>query len=130
MKPPKDVKIIDTETSIYWMENDGLVCSISKKTPVQTLMDTKKMMEILKEMIGEKKICILADATYSSEISKEVRDYVAVEFPKFIKAIAILSCSPLGRMIANLYFKLKAQPYPIKIFKEETEAREWIKQYI
>lgn len=130
MEPPKNAKVYDWETSTFWFEDNGMLCSISKKVPPQSLEKTIKTVEEFKNMIGDKKICMLVDATNSAESTREIRDYAAVEFPKFVKAIAIISKSALGKMLANLFFTLKTQPYPTKMFNDETEAREWLKQYL
>ncbi|MGQ0829315.1 MAG: DUF7793 family protein [Bacteroidota bacterium] len=47
-----------------------------------------------------------------------------------MKALALLTRSPLSRMIANIYLTLKKPAYPTKVFSDETEARKWLKQYL
>jgi len=130
MKPPKSGIIHENQTSIYWFDENGIVCSVSKKAPMQKLEDVKRNLENFKKTLQGKKVCILIDVTYTSESSREVRDYVAEEFPKFIKAIAMLSKSPLGKMLANLFFNIKKQPYPTRMFNDETEAKKWLLKYI
>ncbi|HWY12347.1 MAG TPA: STAS/SEC14 domain-containing protein [Bacteroidia bacterium] len=130
MKPPENAKVYEWDTSTFWFDESGIFCSISKKTPPQSLDEVKKSMEELYKIIGGKKVCMLLDVTYSAESTKETRDYAAVEFPKFVKAIAMLSQSALGKMMANLFFSIKAQPYPVKMFTDENEAKAWLKQYL
>lgn len=130
MQPPKNVTVYDWPSSVFWFDEDGILCSISKKTPPPTLKEVVKTIEDFKKVIGQKKICMLTDASNSGESTKEIRDYAAVEFPKFIKAIAIISKSALGKMLANLFFNIKSQPYPTKMFNDEQEARKWLKQYL
>ena len=113
-----------------WFDEYGILCSVSKKAPPPTLEEVKKSMEDFKELIGGKKVCLLADVTHSTESTKETRDYAAAEFPKLIKAIAMISDSALGKMLANLFFSIKSQPYPTKMFNNEKEAKEWLKQYL
>lgn len=130
MEPPKDAKITETATSTYWFDENGIFCSVSKKGPAQTLEEIKKNLEEIKAVIGEKKVCMLLDITNTSESSREVRDYAAVEIPKIVKALAMVSNSELGKMLANLFFNLKHQDYPTKMFTGESEAKEWLKQYL
>ncbi len=73
---------------------------------------------------------MLLDVTHSSETNREVRDFAAEELPKITKAIAIVSHSALGKMLANLFFSLNSQPYPVRYFTDEPEARAWLKQYL
>ncbi len=130
MTPPPNVKVYDWSTSIFWFDEDGILHSVSKSTNRVSIEEAKSQIEEFKKMVGDKKVCFLADATNSSETTKEVRDYAASEFPKLFKALAIISSSPLGKMLGNLFFKLKKQPYPVRMFNNENEAREWLKQYL
>ncbi|UPT67368.1 MAG: STAS/SEC14 domain-containing protein [Sphingobacteriales bacterium JAD_PAG50586_3] len=81
-------------------------------------------------MADGKKFCMLVDVTYSTPSNKQVREYVAVEFPKIVQALAMVSASPVGRMVANLFFALKPAPYPAKMFSSEEEAKQWLKKYL
>ena len=130
MTPPDNVKIIDFPTSTMWYDEHGILCSIAKKVPPQTLEQAKKNMVEFKKITGGKKVCLLSDNTDSPAVGKELRDYAAEVIPEVAKAIAILSRSALGKMAANLFFALKKQPYPVKFFDDENEAKEWIKQYL
>lgn len=128
--PPPDTKVYDWNSSVFWFDEEGILYSVSKKTGTVSIDEAKREIEAFKRIIGDKKVCFLADATNTSETTKEVRDYAASEFPKLFKAIAIISSSPLGKMLGNLFFKLKKQPYPVRMFNSEKEAREWLKQYL
>jgi hypothetical protein len=130
MEIPQGKKVTETATSVYWFDDAGILCAISKKTPAVSLEETKKTIEEFRAMLGGKKVCLLIDITNSSESTREARDYAAEEFPKFIKAMAMVSGSELGKMLANLFFNLKRQPYPSKMFTDVNEARDWLKQYL
>jgi hypothetical protein len=130
MKPPLNVKVYDWSSSTFWFDEDGILCSISKKTAPQTMEQVIKEIDEFKRIIGDKKVCMLADVTNSSESTREVRNYAAIELPKIIKAIAMISNSALGKMLANLFLSIKSQPYPTKMFNDEAEARQWLKQFL
>jgi hypothetical protein len=59
-----------------------------------------------------------------------MRDYVAEVLPDIAIAVAIISRSAVGKMVANLFFSIKKQPHPVKMFNDEREAKEWLKQYL
>ncbi len=130
MKPPATAKIYDWETSTSWFDEDGIFCSVQKRVKVQSFEETKKAFDVFRKTVGTKKVCMLVDASEAGESLKESRDYAAQEFPKMIKALAIISNSSLGKMLANLFFKIKSQPYPVKMFSNDLEAKEWLKQYL
>jgi len=130
MVRPENVEVFEFPTSTMWFDENGILCSVGKKVPQQTVEQAKKTMEELRKIAGGKKICLLSDSTDSTPPSKEIRDYAAEVIPEIAKAIAIISRSAVGKMVANLFFSLKKQPYPVKMFSDETEAKEWLKQYL
>jgi len=130
MEIPKNTKVFDFPTSSLWFDENGILCSISKKAPEQTMEESKKWMEEYYKIFGDKKQCMLVDITNATPTNKEARDYAAAELPKVVKAIAMISHSALGRMLTNLFFGLKPPPYPAKMFSNETEAKEWLKSYL
>ena len=127
---PEDITPIELATSTIWFDETGILCAISKKKPQQTVEEAKASMAELLRIIGSEKVCLLIDVTHASENTREIRSYAAEELPKIVKALALVSSSVLGKMVANLFFQLKSQPYPVKMFNDETEAREWLKKFL
>ena len=127
---PNDREVFDFPTSTMWFDENGILCSISKKVPPQTVEEAKKTLEEFRKITGGKKVCMLSDSTDSAPVNKEMRDYVAEILPDIAKAVAIISRSAVGKMAANLFFSIKKQPYPVKMFTDEREAKEWLKQYL
>jgi hypothetical protein len=130
MAPPEGVEIKENKTSIYWFDEDGILCSVYKKVPPISIEESKQILDEFRQVTQGRKFCMLLDITFSSPGDKASREFAAVEFPKIVTAMAMLSASPMGRMLANLFFALKPTPYPAKIFSTEKEAKEWLKQYL
>ena len=130
MTPPKNAEVIELHSSTIWFDENGILCSIAKKVPQQTLEQAKESMIEFTKLTGGKKVCMLSDNTDSPPVNKEMRDYAAEVIPEIAKAIAVISRSSVGRMAANLFFSLKKQPYPVKFFEKEEEAKQWLKQYL
>ena len=129
MTPPKNTEIHEFPTSTLWFDETGILCSIAKNV-TQTLEEVKQGMDEFKKLVGDKKICLLSDNTNAAPVNKELRDYAAEVIPEIAKAVAVISRSSVGKMAANLFFLLKKQPYPVKFFNDETEAKKWLKQYL
>jgi len=127
---PENTEVFEFPTSTMWFDENGILCSIAKKVPQQTVEEAKETMEELRKITGGKKVCLLSDSTDSLPLNKEMRDYVAEVMPEIAIAVAIISRSAVGKMVANLFFSIKKQPYPVKMFSDETEAKEWLKQYL
>ena len=126
MIPPKSAEVFETATSKYWFD-DGLMYVLTKKGTPPDLDTHKKDMEAFKKRIGNKKICAIMEVNDSTPTSKEIREYNTAELPGLFKAIAFIIKSPLMKMLASLYLGIKSNPFPIKMFSTEEEAREWIK---
>ncbi|MES2515619.1 MAG: STAS/SEC14 domain-containing protein [Bacteroidota bacterium] len=127
---PQNVQTTEWPTSVTWFDDNGLLYCVYKKGVERSMKETRDTIEEFKKQLNGKKVCMLADVTNSGPSSKQIREYAATELPKFIKAIAMISDSPLGKMLANLFLTLKSQPYPTRVFNNENEAREWLKQYL
>jgi len=130
---PKNVKLIDWPTSIMWFDEDGVLYSIPKPAPPQppTKEEVLLQMDEFRKLLGNKKACMISitDST-APPPKKEDRDWIAKELDSVIKALGIISVSPLSRMVANLFFGLKPPSYPVKFFSNQKDAKEWIKQYL
>lgn len=130
MQIPDNVEIHELPTSVLWFDESGILCSVAKKVPQQTIEEAKKTMIDFLKITGGRKVCLLSDSTDSPPADKEMRDYAAEVIPEVAKAVAIISRSAVGKMAANLFFSIKKQPYPVKMFTDENEAKEWLKQYL
>ena len=127
---PENTEVFEFPTSTMWFDENGILCSIAKKVPQETVEQAKKtIVEFLKITAG-KKVCLLSDSSDSPPANKAMRDYAAQVLPEIVKAVAIISRSAVGKMAANLFFSIKKQPYPVKMFTDEMEAKEWLKQYL
>lgn len=74
-------------------------------------------------MLSGKKIGMLKDVTNIALGGRHLYDYVARELSGFVEALALVSNSPLGTMVAKLFIALVNHSYPVKIFSNEAEAR-------
>ena len=74
--------------------------------------------------------CWLGEVSRLSSSTKEIRDFAAIETPKFVKALALITNSTVSKSIANLFLLLKEPPYPTRLFTDEREAKEWLKNYL
>jgi hypothetical protein len=131
MTPPENIEVHENATSTWWLEESGILCSISKKdAPDLNREQSLQQIAELNKITGGKKMCMLLEITYGRPSKREDREFAAAELQKIIKALALVSKSALGKMVANLFFNLKPPPYPTKMFSDENEAREWLQQYL
>lgn len=129
LKPPPGTTVHELHTATVWFGGDSIFCAVSKEGTQRRLEDISKTIEELKKLVPDEKMCMLIDVSHSTENTPEAREYASREFPKLFKAIAVVSGSALGRMVANLFVTIKSQPYPVRFFKGEAEARKWLGQF-
>lgn len=125
MQPPDNATVTETPLTRFWKDDRGFICSVPKKA-TRTLENTKADYEYIKRILGNKKIFLVSDISESQPTDKEVRDFIAAEIPNRFYAIAFISNSALSRLIANIFFRLKPQKIPMKLFSDENKAVEWI----
>ena len=122
MKPPENTDILETASSISWLDEEGFTCSISRKSSPQSIEESRKSMEAFIKKYGNKKYCFLIDVTHAAPTNKEGREYADKTLPEVAKAIAIINNSVFGKMLGSLFLGLTAPPYPAEIFDNEKEA--------
>jgi hypothetical protein len=132
MEIPKNVKTYELSTSVVWQDKDGIWVSLPKPGVPPKLSKEQILDEVnkLKEIFGNKPVCLIGfSSPESPPPNREERELIADLFPQIVKAMAIVTTSPVSRMIANLFFGLKPPSYPTKMFSTFEEAKEWIMQY-
>lgn len=131
MEPPKSAEIFKTSNSEYWFD-EGVLFVIMKNAPPPPLEGQKRQIEEFKQKLNGKKICCIMDFTNASysPSSSESRQYNSIEMPKIFNSIAMVSSNSFTRMLAHLFLGFSTPTVPFKVFSNEEEAREWIKQYL
>ena len=132
MDIPTDVQTYDMPTSTIWVR-DGIVYSTPKIGMNQTVRAEQMDNDLkrFREIVGDKKVCLVVEINPRSKPApKEERDKVSAQMASFAKAMALIISSPVTRMMANLFFGFKPPPYHLKMFSNEKDATNWIKQYV
>lgn len=127
---PQNIEVTENATSYYWFDENGILCAINKKTEPLPTDEIIKVVEDFKNLINNKKVCMLMDVTYSPSSNKQIREYTAKEFPKMVNALALVCKSPMSRVLAYLFFAVVSTPFPAKMFAAEADAKSWLMQYI
>jgi hypothetical protein len=131
LTPPDHVEIFETPLLLCWFGEDGILYSKSKVAD-RTIENYNLLFELYNRISenGSKKICTLGDITKTQPLGKEVREYISKELPKYIKAMALMSDTPLGKTVGNILTTVNPQSYPTQSFNDHEEAVLWLKQYL
>ncbi len=130
LKLPEKVEVYDTALLTCWFGNDGILYSESKVAE-RTMENYRLLFELYKTLSdnGNRKIRTLGNITKTQHSKREVREYIAKELPKYIKAMALISDSSMGKTIGNVFIKLNPPPYPTQIFNHVENAVKWLNKY-
>jgi hypothetical protein len=131
MQVPENIKTYDFTDSTIWIDEFGILYSVPKPgiPKERPISEIDKDLKRINEITGGKKVVMVLESNSNSKPpSKELREYIAKEFSKIVKAMAVITTSPLSKMLANLFFGLKPADYPVKMFTDENEAKEWAKK--
>lgn len=130
---PKNAKVLELPSSTIWFDGDGLLYSAAKGGPPvnRSMEDLTEDMKKVRNFIGSRKVCIIIESNNrSGSPPREQRDAIADALNAVTKAMAVVSSSPLSRMVANLFFSFRPPAFPMKLFANVHEAREWISKYL
>lgn len=120
----------DFETAIaaYWMK-DGILIAQSK--PVRRTVDLiRQNITAVRQFTGSRPVPLLIQLTPSPVPDKETRNFSTQQLPLAYSAMAMLSANGLAQFIMNLLFAWKKPPIPIRIFRKEEDAENWLRQFI
>lgn len=128
--PKEDEEFEAGKTGITWLSKDNIYISVPYKDVEDvSLDDIKSKISTWELEYGtDRKVLLLTIVHPKRQQNREVRKYLSTILPKYVQAQAIVSQSPLAKMIGNLFFKLSPQPYPFKFFSNPEEGILWLKK--
>ncbi|MBU2018634.1 MAG: hypothetical protein KJ941_03225 [Bacteroidetes bacterium] len=127
LQPGPDDNVMERLNDFIWVDENDIICSVPKEEPVKmTMTQINQQIEDWIAIYGEGKKKMLVVINPHVKSTKEERDFSAELLPRFVIAIAVINQSALGRMAINLFLGLKPPSYPLKMFKAQEEAKEWL----
>lgn len=126
---PTDRQIFEGEIADYWMDDDGILVSLSK-SPKRTVANITGNIALVKQITNNKKVPLLIYLCNSPIPDKETRKFASEQLPNMYTAMAMVSKPGLATLIMSVLFKFRTPPIPMKNFTDDKEAKEWLKQYL
>lgn len=126
---PSDREIFEGEIASYWLEDNGILVSISK-SPRRTVANITDNIALVKRITGNKIPPLLIYLTNSPVPDSETRKFVNQQLPQLYKAMAMVSKPGLAKFIINFLFSFTNPPIPMKQFSDEKAARAWLQQFL
>src|SRR3982751_1787684 len=115
--PPKDRQIFAGEIATYWLEDNGILVSLSKSV-MRTVENISGNVAFVKKITNNTPVPLLIYLANSPMPDKATRKLSAEQLPNIYKAMAMVSKPGLASFIMRLLFRLQSPPIPMKSFTD------------
>jgi len=127
-------KIMYTETRSIkvWQDADGIGhVEFQPKTDFGSY-ELREYYNICKKQSGGKPTPIIMNITHANLRDIIVTAMLNKKFLEFTKAVAFIGWPRAlhTQLLANFLLKINTNPFPLKKFKNEKEAKDWIMQFV
>ncbi len=121
---------INTRCSKLWLDEGGIVHELfSPKTDV-TIQDAKQSMAVGLELSEGADFAWLVDITQMKSITKEAREYFGKVENSHMKAVALVTSSPVSKVFGNFFLRFNKPKLPVRLFSSEKQAIRWLKEFL
>lgn len=123
---------ITKDISTTRLEYEGGIMYLRLKEGAEFNLETTKEQHAAQdELTSNDNYVVLVDATHHVSMSKESREYMAAYENPRRKATALLTRYNLATLLlANFYMKFNQPKIPTKLFNQEEEAIDWLRQML
>lgn len=128
LTPPANA--IRSSTGHTWIDEHGIIIAVADAQDIHTLEHAKESVAAIAALTQGVRRPFLIDMTNVKSMSREARAYHAGPEPaKVINAVAILTGSNIGKMIANFFISLTNPVLPTRMFTGVEDAKQWLLKY-
>ncbi len=129
LRPPVDA--VSTATGLTWLDKSGIIIAVANEHELHTLKDAEENNRLTIRLAQGVRRPFLIDMTKVKSMSREARAFYAGPEPaKALLAVAILTTSNIGNLVANFFLRLTKPSLPTKLFTDADEAMDWLSRYL
>jgi hypothetical protein len=126
--PPQNA--VRSATGFTWLNDDGIVMAVAFPQETHSLQDAIENHTIIADIINGVRRPFLIDMSRVKSMSREARAFYAGEVPpKALTAVAIVTNSNIGKIVANFFIGLTKPSLPTRMFTDYETAIGWLEQY-
>ena len=119
---------IVTQTGEVWLGEDGVIRIEIRNPREHTLQDAVESVDAVRRAGEGTRRPLLSRVAAPGPMTSEARAfYASEEAARAITALAMVTNSVLGRIVANLLIGLNATPVPMRLFASEDEGLRWLR---
>ena len=128
----KELKEETSTQKLYWDSENEIVWGelFADQKTEEHAKENIDAQERIRDSLNKVKTRVLVDMSAVTEISKEARDYFANERTASIqRATALLTRSPVSRVIGNFFMGLNKPISPTRLFTDPQKAIKWLETF-
>jgi len=121
---------IATQTGEVWLGDDGIIRIEIRNPREHTLADAVESVEAVRRAGAGVRRPLMSRVAAPGPMTNEARAYYASEeAARAITALAMVTNSVLGRIVANLLIGLNSTPIPMRLFSSEASGLVWLRGF-
>lgn len=126
-----EIKIIKTRTGVMTWDSESHFLFIELyEGAIETIDDAIANCKLGSEITENKPFVMCLDISKMHSISLEARKYYSKNSSTTNQGIAIITRTPISRVIGNFFIGLNKPKLPVKLFSSKTESIVWLDQFI
>lgn len=113
-----------------WLNESGIIVAVGRNHAIHTLEHAEEVHRVNMGLAAGVRRPLLIDMTDVKSMSHEARMFYAGPTPAgALTAVAILTTSYIGKMVANAFISLTHPILPTRLFTHYEEALKWLLQF-
>ena len=116
---------INTSIASLQLENNIVKMTLTTDREYE-ISDVKEIFNAIKKLNPDKKALLLADISFIKNVKREVRQYASYGGADILKATAIITKTPLSKVVGNFFIGLNRMTTPVQLFSTEKDAINWL----
>ncbi len=121
---------LNTRCSKLWLDEEGIVHEQFVPKTGLTIQDAEQSMAIGLELSEDADFSWLVDMTNLKSITKEARAYFGRIENSHIKAVGLVTNSPVSKVFGNFFLRFNKPILPVRLFSSEIRAHDWLKKFL
>lgn len=129
MKVPKNAH--DLTCYYTWMGEDGIARTKVKQGAEVEIEEARENSIVVNSFYSGSKFPLLIDARGINSISREARNFFTTNGRETsTSAFGIIIDSYVSKVVGNFFLGINKPVVPTKLFSNEHQAIEWLKEYV
>ena len=120
---------IEIQIADLWVDSECIIHIRFKPTDAHGINEARSVVAAHNQLASGQPCLVLADIqNIKVGANRAARAfYVSEESSQYKLGMAMLVTSPMHRMLGNIFLKLNRPPYPTRLFSQEDDALQWLR---